>query len=108
MKIGVILGIILICAIIIACAVIYLYIRPETAATPKVTYYALTAKVIKLDSINDIVAVEDSTGNIWEFYGTQDWELNDCVSLVMNNQGTDSIFDDSIENATFSAWTLTR
>lgn len=71
-------------------------------------YYALTAKVVETDEENDIVTCEDFNGNLWQFYGVEDWEVGDCASLLMNSKGTEKIFDDEIMGARFSAWTLTR
>ena len=71
-------------------------------------YYALTTCVVNIDRENDIVTCEDSNGNLWEFYGVEDWEIGDCASLLMNSRGTEKIQDDTIENVKFSAWTLTR
>ena len=71
-------------------------------------YYALTTCVVEVDRDNDIVTCEDSNGNLWEFYGCEDWQEGDCASLLMNSKGTPSIYDDAIEGAHYSAWTLTR
>lgn len=71
-------------------------------------YYALTTCVVEVDRDNDIVTCEDSNGNLWEFYGCEDWQEGDCASLLMNSKGTPSVYDDTIEGARYSAWTLTR
>ena len=71
-------------------------------------YYALTTCVVEIDRDSDIVTCEDSNGNLWEFYGCEDWEIGDCASLLMDNQGTESIYDDSIEAARYNAWTLNQ
>ena len=71
-------------------------------------YYALTAQVVKIDRAQDIVTVEDSVGNLWEFYGAEDWEIGDCASMVMDDMGTDRIYDDEIVSAQYAAWTLTK
>ena len=71
-------------------------------------YYALTTCVVEVDRDNDIVTCEDSNGNLWEFYGCEDWQEGDCASLLMNSKGTASVYDDAIEGARYSAWTLTR
>ncbi len=70
--------------------------------------YALTTYVVEVDRDNDIVTCEDYNGNLWEFYGCEDWEVGDCASLLMNDQGTPSIYDDAIEDTHYSAWILTR
>lgn len=71
-------------------------------------YYTLTTCVVELDRENDVVTVEDSTGNHWEFYGVEDWQIGDCASLLMWDNGTESIFDDEIYKAKYDAWTLTH
>jgi len=88
-------------AVLLACA-------PKADAHNEGNYYALTCEVVEVDRENDIVTCEDSNGNLWEFYGCEDWQEGDCASLLMNDQGTPSIYDDAIEGARYSAWTLTR
>ena len=46
----------------------------------------------------DEVTVEDTTGNVWEFYG-DDFFVGEKVILTMDNNNTDNnIFDDFIKN----------
>ena len=70
--------------------------------------YALTTKVVELDRENDIVVCEDFNGNLWEFYGCEDWQIDDVASLLMDDNGTSTIYDDEIVNAryngTFEGW----
>ncbi len=70
--------------------------------------YALTTCVVEIDRDNDIVTCEDSNGNLWEFYGCEDWQEGDCASLLMNDKGTSSIYNDTIEGAHYNAWTLIK
>ena len=58
--------------------------------------YALDATIIECDSAEDVVTCEDSTGNLWEFYGVEDWEPGTAVTLIMHTNGTESIYDDII------------
>lgn len=71
-------------------------------------YYALTTCVVELDKKNDVVTVEDSTGNRWKFCGVEGWKVDDCASLLMWDNGTESIFDDEIRGVRYNAWTLTH
>ena len=73
-----------------------------------IEYYALTTCVVELDKKNNVVTVEDSAGNHWQFCGVEDWEIGDCASLLMWDNGTESIFDDEIHSARYNAWTLTH
>ena len=60
----------------------------------KTRYYPLTTKVIKVE--NDTVTIKDNNGFIWEFKGSEDWEVKDICTCIMNDKGTQTIFDDEI------------
>lgn len=68
--------------------------------------YPLTTKVLRVDYENDIVVCIDCNSNFWEFEGAEDWEAEDCATLLMNDKGTEDIFDDEIISAKYSAWEL--
>lgn len=91
------------------------YINGKTYADKQTTeetitgnYYACTTIVVEVDRDNDLVTVEDSTGNRWQFYGVEDWQEGDCASLLMWDNGTESITDDEIQSARYNAWGLTQ
>lgn len=44
----------------------------------------------------DIVSCETSTGNTFEFYGAEDYEVGDMVATIMYSNGTDDVTDDTI------------
>ena len=94
--------------LVIGLALIIWYTSPMSDNTNKANAYALTAQVIEIDYANDIVTVEDFNGNTWQFSGTEDWELLDCVSLVMNDHGTDTIVDDIIVDIKYDGWMLIK
>ncbi len=77
-------------------------------ATVEHELYALTTVVVNLDYDNDVVTVEDFNGFLWEFEGCEDWCEGDCCSMVMDDMGTDLIFDDEIINVKYDAWNLER
>ena len=58
------------------------------------TLYPETGKVVEI--CNDVVTVETSTGNLFAFYGAEDWSIGDCVSMIMDSCGTENITDDII------------
>ena len=76
--------------------------------TSPVRFYALTTQVVEIDRDAGIVTVEDANGNLWEFEGVEDWEVGDCASMIMSDNGTDAIFDDEILDIRYSNWTLTH
>lgn len=71
-------------------------------------FYALTTQVVEIDKVNDVVTVEDCNGNLWTFEGTEDWEIGDCASLIMVDNGTKTIEDDVIVSTEYSNWILTH
>lgn len=56
--------------------------------------YALCGKVDRIE--NDVVSFVDANGFSWSFSGVDDWEIGDGVACVMDDNGTETIFDDEI------------
>ena len=72
------------------------------------TRYANVAEVCMVDHDRDLVVCQDSVGHIWEFYGSEDWMVGDCAALVMDDNGTELVIDDTIVNVRYCAWGLWR
>ena len=70
--------------------------------------YPTTARVTKVDRSADLVTVETVTGLLFTFEGCEDWEEGDCCSLLMDDNGTDSVLDDLVLDAIYSGWILSR
>lgn len=64
------------------------------------TLYPETGKVVEI--CNDTVSVETSAGNVFEFYGSEDWFIGDCVSMIMDSCGTVEVNDDMIITVKYS------
>ena len=58
--------------------------------------YVLRAQVVGVDKKADVVACVDTVGNVWEFYGVENWQEGDFATLTMDTCGTTNIFDDKI------------
>lgn len=58
--------------------------------------YPLSTIVTEINIKDDSITVEDSNGNLWDFYGVEDWKVGDGCSLLMDNNGTENIEDDII------------
>ena len=67
-----------------------------TSLTMSLGLYPTTCKVVNLDRVNDIVTMQTSTGIQYDFYGCEDYDENDLVSVIMFNNGTDSVLDDAV------------
>ena len=68
--------------------------------------YPATMVVTETDLMTDTVTLKDSTGNLWAFYGVEDWQIGDVASVLMETNNTAEIRDDRILNVRYSAWTL--
>lgn len=64
--------------------------------------YPLSARIVTINETADEVTVEDSNGNLWGFTGTEDYEINDTVALIMDGKGTRNIKDDEILSSRYS------
>lgn len=76
------------------------------ALTASAEMYPKTAKVIEVNYDEDLVTIETCTGITYTFEGCEDWIEGDGVSLIMEDNGTESILDDSILMAEYTGWTL--
>ncbi len=95
--------------ILLACAVWFMLDgKPKAIEERKPDYYALATTVNAIDRDTDVVTCEDYNGNLWEFYGVEDWQVGDNANLLMDTMGTERIYDDEICGATYGAWTLTK
>lgn len=78
--------------------------KAQQPEKPENNFYAETAVVVVLDYNDDLVVVEDANGQSWCFEGTEDWEVGDVASLLMNDCGTEIIYDDEIVSAQYSGF----
>lgn len=74
------------------------------AFTTEHKQYPMTAVVVDTDYAADVVVIEDCNGYLWEFYGVEDWEIGDVCTCIMDDNGTEKIFDDVIINAQYSGY----
>lgn len=58
--------------------------------------YPHTAVVIEVNEAEDCVYLSDFNGEIWMFYGAEDWMIGDIAAMIMDNCGTPEIAGDRI------------
>lgn len=58
--------------------------------------YAIPANVSTIDDMRGRIGVTDSRKIEWYWYEESKWKLNDMVILVMNDHGTEYLYDDYI------------
>ena len=66
--------------------------------------YPACGIVIEIDEENDLVMVEDFNGDIWIFEGIEDWFIGDICAMMMDDNGTDTIYDDIIVSVRYRGW----
>ena len=87
-------------------AIALILILTAIALTAFADVYPMTAKVVEVNYDEDTVTVETFTGFLFSFEGCEDWAEGDCASLIMDDNGTEKIFDDMIVMAQYGGWTL--
>ena len=82
--------------------VVVLIILLSLVVNANAEYYPRTAFVTELDYDEDCVVVTDWVGMEWEFIGIEDWQIDDIVSMMMDDNDTpDNIYDDIIMQALY-------
>ena len=87
-------------------AIALILILTAIALTASAEVYPLTAKVVEVNYDDDTVTVETFTGFLFSFEGCEDWTEGDCASLIMEDNGTEKIFDDEVITAQYGGWML--
>ena len=67
--------------------------------------YPETAMVIEIIKDEDTIVVECANGNRFAFFGIEDYEKGDLVSLIMHDNGTKIVYDDEIIKAEYAGYT---
>lgn len=65
--------------------------------------YPLTTVVTEVSETE--VSAMDFNGNIWNFPNeAEDWMVGDVCAMIMDNNGTSDIYDDTIVSTRYSGW----
>lgn len=79
---------------IVGCA--FLTPQEQVSAETIPSEYVLRAEVVEVDPFKDCAVCEDINGEAWEFYGADDFQQGEFVLLLMNDNATETIYDDEI------------
>lgn len=69
-----------------------------------VSCYATCGVVTSVDYENNIIEITDFNGEIWLYEETNDYFVGDVVSMLMNTNGTENIYDDIIVNIKYCGY----
>lgn len=64
------------------------------AQTQATMQYAQVFEVVEIN--DDLVYLTNWDGNEWIWEGTEDWEVGDFAAAIMDTNGTEIIYDDTI------------
>ena len=77
---------------IVGCA--FLTPQEQVSAETIPSEYVLCTEIIEVDPLEDCVVCEDINGEAWEFYGADDFQQGEFILLLMNDNATETIYDD--------------
>lgn len=78
-------------------------------AMPKeVNIYPIVVVVSEVNRAQDIVTFETNNGDLFEWEGIEDLEVNDTCALMMCDMGTPEIKDDVILSIRYSGFEVER
>lgn len=83
-----------------------LVLNPQTSKDyfTETNLYPASMIVTHVNYEEDTVTIEDFNGQCWVFYGAEDWIVNDICACIMNDMGTDVIYDDEIVETRYCGW----
>ena len=89
--------------LILAITTALLAINPFTPKTE--TYYPALAVVTETNTKTDSVTIMTlPDGNLWEFYGVEDWSGGDLAACIFSDNGTPNFQDDEIITVRYSGY----
>lgn len=89
--------------------IIQLFNLSGAKPTPKdVNVYPLVVVVSEVDRAQDIVTFETNNGDLFEWEGIEDLEVNDTCALIMCDMGTPGNKDDVILSIRYSGFEVER
>lgn len=94
---------------ILITTIIQLFNLSGAKPMPKeVNIYPLVVIVSEVDRAQDIVTFETNNGDLLEWEGVEDLEVNDTCALMMCDMGTPEIKDDAILSIRYSGFKVER
>lgn len=66
--------------------------------------YPTAGIVCNVDHLADMVYIVTFDGQEWAYGGAEDWAVGDIIAMVMDNMGTELIYDDEIVAVNYLGW----
>lgn len=85
-------------------AIIALFVMIFAFSTACAEIYPQTFFVNDTDCARDTLILIDFNGNEWLWSGIEDYEKGDIIAAIMEDNGTEIIYDDIIINIRYSGY----
>lgn len=69
------------------------------------SFYPSCGVVTEINRTEDYVVYEEFNGNLFSFYGAEDYEVGDIVATIMSDKGTECVYDDEVISARYCGYT---
>lgn len=77
----------------------------RTGANEMISHvYPMSGIVTEVNHQENYVIVTDNIGNEWKFDGAEDWRMGDIAAMIMEDNGTEEIYDDEIIDVQYDGW----
>lgn len=60
--------------------------------------------IINIDEEEDLVEFQTQFGDVYSFYGVNDYYVGDLVAVIMHDSGTLEIYDDVVVSTNYVGW----
>ncbi len=64
--------------------------------TERSGWYPMSGVIVGVNEADDIVTFSNANGQKFSFYGSEDWSEGDTVAVIMNDNGTEYVDDDTV------------
>lgn len=85
-------------------AIVALFVMVFAFSTARAEIYPQTFFVNDIDHAQDMLILIDFNGNEWLWSGIEDYEKGDIIAAIMEDNGTEIIYDDIIINIRYSGY----
>ena len=87
-------------------AIITLFALIVAFSTACAEIYPQTFIVGAVDSMQDALILVDSMENEWLWFGIEDYDVGDIVAAIMDDNGTEIIYDDAIITMRYTGYII--
>ena len=64
-----------------------------------------TAGIVRnVDHFADMIYIVTFDGQEWAYEGAEDWAIGDIIAMLMDDMGTELIYDDEIVTVNYLGW----